>query len=193
MQINFHYYSESRFTRTTILTAISYLQTSLPPKAPCPENIYIDEDYRHVYIRQTFDIQNLGQYPDMYVLKDVLALADVFEQLSCFWKNDGESTEVYGCPPSHQQEKSQEADLQTFLSRFLDPRRGLGVRTLKQRLYLNRPIYVGFSILDPSKILMYAFHYNYIRERYGENATLLFTDTDSLCYVIQTKDIYMQY
>eukprot|EP00049_Salpingoeca_infusionum_P012783 m.237502 g.237502 ORF g.237502 m.237502 type:complete len:195 (-) comp15270_c0_seq2:100-684(-) len=37
---------------------------------------------------------------------------------------------------------------------------------------------------------MYDFHYNYIKKQYGTNATLLFTDTDSLCYRIKTNDVY---
>ena len=60
----------------------------------------------------------------------------------------------------------------------------------KTKLYLNRPIFVGFSILDLSKVLMYEFHYEYMKPKYGCNAKLLFTDTDSLCYEIKTGDIY---
>ena len=37
---------------------------------------------------------------------------------------------------------------------------------------------------------MYSFHYNVIKEKYGPNATLLFTDTDSLFYHIETPDLY---
>ncbi len=66
----------------------------------------------------------------------------------------------------------------------------VAIHMLKQKLYLNRPIYVGFSILDLSKTLMYDFHYNYMKTKYRPNAQLLFTDTDSLCYAISTEDVY---
>jgi hypothetical protein len=64
------------------------------------------------------------------------------------------------------------------------------VNMKKTKLYLNRPIYVGFEILDLSKVLMYQFHYEYMKPMYGCDAKLLFTDTDSLCYEIKTNDIY---
>jgi hypothetical protein len=55
---------------------------------------------------------------------------------------------------------------------------------------LNKPIYVGFTVLDVSKLLIVDFHYNVMVKRYGSNAHLLFSDTDSLCYHIFTEDLY---
>ena len=60
----------------------------------------------------------------------------------------------------------------------------------KIKLYFNKPVYLGMSILDLSKSLMYEFHYNYTKTKYGDKAKLLFTDTDSLAYEIRTKDFY---
>lgn len=54
----------------------------------------------------------------------------------------------------------------------------------------NRPIIIGAAILDISRTLVYDFHYSYVLPKYGSNARLLFTDTDSLCYHITTPDVY---
>ena len=66
----------------------------------------------------------------------------------------------------------------------------VAVERSKPTILMNRPIYVGFSILELSKYLMYRFHYKFIHKIYGEKATLLFTDTDSLTYLIETENIY---
>ena len=60
----------------------------------------------------------------------------------------------------------------------------------KTKLTLNKPIYVGFSALDLSKHLMYDWYYNKLKRKYGENCTLLYTDSDSLLVDIKTKDAY---
>ena len=57
-------------------------------------------------------------------------------------------------------------------------------------IYFNKPIFVGQAILDISKTHMFDFHYNFIRDKYGNKAELLMTDTDSLVYHIQTDDFY---
>ena len=44
-------------------------------------------------------------------------------------------------------------------------------------------------ILKLSKVLMYEFHYDYIKNKYGNNSRLLLTDTDSLIYEIKTEDV----
>ena len=58
-------------------------------------------------------------------------------------------------------------------------------------LILNKPIYVGFTVLELSKWLMYDFHYNFIKKNF--NAELLFTDTDSLAYEIKSKNVYEEF
>ena len=66
----------------------------------------------------------------------------------------------------------------------------VSVHMKKTSLTMNKPVYLGMCILDLSKTLMFDFHYNYIKPKYGSKAKLLFTDTDSFLYEIQTEDFY---
>ena len=57
-------------------------------------------------------------------------------------------------------------------------------------LEFNKPIYVGFSILDLSKYLMYEFYYDVLRQKYGEKVHLCYQDTDSFIIEVETEDVY---
>ena len=60
----------------------------------------------------------------------------------------------------------------------------------KTEVKMNKPIYLGLSILDIAKTLMYEFQYNYIKPKYGDRANLCYTDTDSFVIYIETEDFY---
>jgi hypothetical protein len=64
------------------------------------------------------------------------------------------------------------------------------VKMRQTKITWNKPTQVGFCILELSKLHMYKFHYEHILPKYGSNAKLLFTDTDSLTYSIFCKNIY---
>ena len=55
---------------------------------------------------------------------------------------------------------------------------------------MNKPIYLGLSILDISEILMYEFSYDYMKVKYGNNVKLCYMDTDSFIMSIKTNDFY---
>ena len=60
----------------------------------------------------------------------------------------------------------------------------------KTNVKLNKPIYLGMSILDISKTLMYEFWYEYIKPKYWEKVKLCYRDTDSFIIHIETEDFY---
>ena len=81
----------------------------------------------------------------------------------------------------------------TYVSSKIFNENLVAVHKIKETLTMNRPAYIGMCILDLSKTLLYDFHYNYIKHNYGNKAKLLFTDTDSLTYEIETKDAYADF
>ena len=60
----------------------------------------------------------------------------------------------------------------------------------KTRVKMNKPVYLGLSILDISKILMYEFWYDYMKPKYGNDVKLCYMDTNSFITNIKTKDFY---
>ena len=60
----------------------------------------------------------------------------------------------------------------------------------KTRAKISKPLYLGMSILDISKILVYEFWYNYIIPKYGDRAKFCYTDTDSFLIYIKTEDFF---
>ena len=76
----------------------------------------------------------------------------------------------------------------SFVSQKIFSKNFVAVHRIKPVLTLNKPICVGFSILELSKLLMYEFHYRYSKNKF--DAKLLLTDTDSLVYEIKTKNVY---
>ena len=75
-----------------------------------------------------------------------------------------------------------------FISQKIFDKNFVVVHCVKTVLTLNKPIYVGFCILELPKLLMYQFHYDYVLKTF--NANLLFTDTDSLVYEIKNDNVY---
>ena len=66
----------------------------------------------------------------------------------------------------------------------------LAIEMKKTKVKMNRPIYLGLSILEISKILMYEFWYDYMKLKYGDNVKLCYMDTDSFIIYIKTEDFY---
>ena len=66
----------------------------------------------------------------------------------------------------------------------------VAIEIKKTKVKMNKPIYLGLSILEISKILIYEFWYDYMKPKYGDNLKLCYTDTDRFLMNIKTEDFY---
>ena len=66
----------------------------------------------------------------------------------------------------------------------------MAIEMKKTKVKMTKPIYLGLSILDISKTLMYKFWYDYIKPKYEDRAKLCYMDTDSFVIYIETEDFY---
>ena len=66
----------------------------------------------------------------------------------------------------------------------------LAIKMKKTQITMNKPVYLGLSILDIRKTVMYEFWYDYIKPKYGEKTKLCYMDTDSFIDHIKTAGIY---
>ena len=66
----------------------------------------------------------------------------------------------------------------------------MAIEMKKTKVKMNKPIYLGMSILDISKTLMYEFWYDYIKPKYQEKAKLCYMDTGSFIIHIKTEELY---
>ena len=66
----------------------------------------------------------------------------------------------------------------------------LVIEMKKTKVKMNKPVYLGLSILEISKTLMYEFWYDYMKPKYGDNVKLCYMDTDSFIMHIKTEDVY---
>ena len=77
-----------------------------------------------------------------------------------------------------------------FISQKIFDKNFVAIHCVKTLLTLNKPIYLGFCMVEPSKLLMYKLHYDYVCKTF--DAKLLFTDSDSLVYEIKSDSVYEQ-
>ena len=66
----------------------------------------------------------------------------------------------------------------------------LAIEMKKTKVKTNKPVYLGVSILDISKTVMYEFWYDYMKPKYNDNVKLCYTHTDSFIINIKTEDFY---
>ena len=66
----------------------------------------------------------------------------------------------------------------------------LAIEMRNIHIIMNKPVYLGLSMLDLSKTIMYEFWYDYVKPKYGENAKLCYMDTDSFIVHVKAEHIH---
>ena len=79
----------------------------------------------------------------------------------------------------------------TYITHAIFGKDYAAIHEIKPVLMLNKPIYIGCTVLELSKWKMYEFHYNSIKNNFS--AELLLTDTDSLAYEIKSENVYKKF
>ena len=139
-----------------------------------------------------------------YILKN--------QQLRAIAKSDFEKNQpklfnnsIYGKTCENQKKRTdiRLANNQALCKKLIDKPHMIGFRIFSQNLAaidlrkiyakIDKPFYVGFSVLELSKLHMYNFHYRYIKRKFGDSAQLLFTDTDSLMYLFNGRNPYEEF
>ena len=88
-------------------------------------------------------------------------------------------------------ERTKTGKIENFVTNFHDKTEYfIHIRNLKQALNHGLIVYLGSSILDLNKTVMYEFLYNYVKPKYGENANLCYMDRNSFIVHLKTDDIY---
>ena len=77
-----------------------------------------------------------------------------------------------------------------FHSRAIFSEHLVAIELRKLKVKFDKPIYVGMSVLDVSKVCLYELHYEYMRAKFDDRCKVLYTDTDSLLYLLRCEDAY---
>lgn len=77
-----------------------------------------------------------------------------------------------------------------FKKRIIFDENLVAIEMVKTNVLMDKPISVGMSILDISKVVMYDYYYNFLKKEYGENVRMAYTDTDSFVLHLKTPDFY---
>ena len=164
-------------------------ETSLPSKESFYSNLNMenieDIDYRHGNnVFNKFKLNNLGDYHDLYVQSDPLLLADVFENFRDMCLKE------YELDPAHKKRSKLVSEPNYHTINLISEDLSIIEIKKKTKVKMNKPIYLGLSILEISKTLMYEFWYDYMKPKYNDKVKLCYMDTDSFIMNIKTNDFY---